>query len=220
MAGTVPDDSIWLCRVQSAVQPPSTSLHSLCPGCCVCAGHSWPARSSWKQAVGLQEAKAHLSTMLLPQAPSSYDLAPLSWAGFTFRIHLLCLSSLWHVTLPRKAVQPASKAKRFCKAYAKVLRRVFLALLGVGEDFPVLRLHLHIPLAGHVPSLQELGMATHVEVVSALNPWPAPSSVTTPVHEGYLLLTVLLPFIHLPKGFAMPVLVAPCAPRQLRCCHQ
>ncbi|NXK79618.1 S28A1 protein, partial [Amazona guildingii] len=31
----------------------------------------------------------------------------------------------------RKAVQPASKAKRFCKAYAKVLRRVVLALLGV-----------------------------------------------------------------------------------------
>ncbi|XP_065544857.1 sodium/nucleoside cotransporter 1 isoform X2 [Lathamus discolor] len=39
--------------------------------------------------------------------------------------------SLWHVTLPRKVVQPASKAKRFCKAYAKVLRRVILALLGV-----------------------------------------------------------------------------------------
>ncbi|XP_062481770.1 sodium/nucleoside cotransporter 1-like isoform X6 [Pezoporus occidentalis] len=47
------------------------------------------------------------------------------------RFHLLCLSSLWHVTLPRKAVQPACKAKRFCKAYAKVLRRVVLAFLGV-----------------------------------------------------------------------------------------
>ncbi|KFP20018.1 Sodium/nucleoside cotransporter 2, partial [Egretta garzetta] len=31
----------------------------------------------------------------------------------------------------RKALQPASKAKRFCKAHAKVLRRVFLGLLGV-----------------------------------------------------------------------------------------
>ncbi|XP_061205816.1 sodium/nucleoside cotransporter 1-like isoform X6 [Neopsephotus bourkii] len=47
------------------------------------------------------------------------------------RIHLLFLSSLCHVTLPRKAVQPACKAKRLCKAYAKVLRRVVLALLGV-----------------------------------------------------------------------------------------
>uniref|UniRef100_A0A8C8EF81 Sodium/nucleoside cotransporter n=1 Tax=Otus sunia TaxID=257818 RepID=A0A8C8EF81_9STRI len=35
------------------------------------------------------------------------------------------------VTLPRKALQPASKAKRFCKAHAKVLRRVVLGLLGV-----------------------------------------------------------------------------------------
>ncbi|XP_074736533.1 sodium/nucleoside cotransporter 2-like [Strix uralensis] len=31
----------------------------------------------------------------------------------------------------RKALQPASKAKRFCKAHAKVLRRVVLGLLGV-----------------------------------------------------------------------------------------
>ena len=63
----------------------------------------------------------------------------LCWVGLVFRIHLLCLSCLWHVTLPRKALQPVSKAKRFCKAHAKVLRRVILGLLGVGEDFLALR---------------------------------------------------------------------------------
>lgn len=93
---------------------------------------------------------------------------PLGWVGLIFRIHLLHLSRLWHVTSPRKALQPASKAKRFCKAHAKVLRMVVLGLLGVGEDFLALRPHLHIPLADHAPSLQALVTATHVEVVSAL----------------------------------------------------
>uniref|UniRef100_A0A663M4G9 Sodium/nucleoside cotransporter n=1 Tax=Athene cunicularia TaxID=194338 RepID=A0A663M4G9_ATHCN len=46
-------------------------------------------------------------------------------------IHHLHHSCLWRVPLPRKALQPASKAKHFCKAHAKVLRRVVLGLLGV-----------------------------------------------------------------------------------------
>uniref|UniRef100_A0A8C5UCC8 Sodium/nucleoside cotransporter n=1 Tax=Malurus cyaneus samueli TaxID=2593467 RepID=A0A8C5UCC8_9PASS len=55
----------------------------------------------------------------------------LAWLGLIFHVHLLCLSRLWHVTLPRKALHPASKAKHFCKAHAKVLRRVGLGILGV-----------------------------------------------------------------------------------------
>uniref|UniRef100_A0A8C3NC59 Sodium/nucleoside cotransporter n=1 Tax=Geospiza parvula TaxID=87175 RepID=A0A8C3NC59_GEOPR len=51
--------------------------------------------------------------------------------GLIFPVHLLRLSCLWHVTLPRKALQPASKAQHFCKAHAKVLRRVVLGLLVV-----------------------------------------------------------------------------------------
>lgn len=56
------------------------------------------------------------------------------WLGLIFPVHLLHLSCLWHMTLPRKALQPASKAQHFCKAHATVLRRVVLGLLAVGED--------------------------------------------------------------------------------------
>lgn len=92
----------------------------------------------------------------------------LRWVGLIFRIHLLHFSRLWCVTLPRKALQPASKAKRFCKAHAKVLKMVVQGLLGVGEDFPAPRPHLHIPLAGCAHRLQALGTDTHLEVIPAL----------------------------------------------------
>uniref|UniRef100_A0A8C3VDI0 Sodium/nucleoside cotransporter n=1 Tax=Catharus ustulatus TaxID=91951 RepID=A0A8C3VDI0_CATUS len=54
----------------------------------------------------------------------------LAWLGLIFHVHLLHLSCLWHVILPRKALQPASKAKHFCKVHANVLRGVVLGLLG------------------------------------------------------------------------------------------
>lgn len=163
--------------------------------------------------------------MLLPQAPSGrcgHDLAPLSWVELIFRIHLLHLSCLWHVTLPRKALQPASKAKRFCKAHAKVLRIVVLGLLGVGEDFPALRPPPPHPFGWPCPQPLSTGHGHPCEgCIHSHQPHclttPHP---TTPVHESYQHLTVLLPFLHLPKAFAVPLLLAPCAHRQLKCCHQ
>ncbi|NXA33052.1 S28A1 protein, partial [Eudromia elegans] len=47
------------------------------------------------------------------------------------QVHLLGLSYLCCVNLPRKALHPAFKAKRFCKAHAKAIRKVVLGLLCV-----------------------------------------------------------------------------------------
>lgn len=130
----------------------------------------------------------------------------LAWLGLIFHVHLLCLSCLLHVTLPRKALQPASKAKHFCKAHAKVLRRVILGLLGVGEDFLSLKFHVPTPLAGSASRLHLLNTVKCVEVVSTPSSLTAPSS---PHHCSPILSSshCPLPFLYLPKGFTVPLLL-------------
>lgn len=141
-----------------------------------------------------------------PWSTAGCSWGGLAWLGLTFPIHLLRLSCLWHVILPRKALQPASKAKHFCKAHAKVLRRVVLGLLGVGEDFPALRLHVPTPLAGCASRLHVLNVVMCMEVVSTPSTSLPPPHPTTPV-QFCLHLTVPLTFLYLPKGSTVPLLL-------------
>uniref|UniRef100_A0A8B9P3C6 Sodium/nucleoside cotransporter n=1 Tax=Apteryx owenii TaxID=8824 RepID=A0A8B9P3C6_APTOW len=71
-------------------------------------------------------ARALLKQCLVYKRSSRVSHEPF---GYGAQIHLLGLSHLCCVNLPRKAVHPASKAKHFCKAHAKAIRKVILGIL-------------------------------------------------------------------------------------------
>lgn len=126
------------------------------------------------------------------------------WLGLIFHVHVLHLSCLWHVILPRKALQPASKAKHFCKAHANVLRGVGLGLLGAGEYFLSLRLHIPSPLAGCASRLHLSNTVKCVEVVST------PSSLTAPSSSHHCC--PVLSSLHCPPALPLPPQRVYCAP--------